>query len=221
VGNVRYPVCGRHRRRPTLDWSSPGRKTEMRYPTRASERVHRRLRPRLRPCPPIRIAAVCATARWRSPKALESIIREGSDAHPASSSAGGKTPPRPARRPQHHQRAALPGPTGPIKSAPLNPAVRRGGVRAGLGGQPPPCPPAGSSVRRGKTKALRPLAASQEAPVRAPFNRVPLAGLRRPGSIPVDPASVDRHPNGPRRAKSDSAAHQRRRARSCQRCETP
>jgi hypothetical protein len=52
VGNVRYPVCGRHRRRPTLDWSSPGRKTEMRYPTRASERVHRRLRPRLRPCPP-------------------------------------------------------------------------------------------------------------------------------------------------------------------------
>ena len=82
MGNIRYPVCGRHSRRPTLDWSSPGRKTVMRYPTRASEHVHRRLRPRLRPCQPTRTAAVCDTARWRASKALESIIRQGCDAHP-------------------------------------------------------------------------------------------------------------------------------------------
>ena len=64
-----------------LDRNSPGRTTEMRYPTRGSETVHRRPTPRLRPRRPVNIASRRA---WRAnlcPKKLETVIREASDAH--------------------------------------------------------------------------------------------------------------------------------------------
>ena len=61
----------------------------------------------------------------------------------------------------------------------------RGRVR-----QPPPCLPAGSRVRRGKTKALRPLAASQKPASARSIDPRSAAGTRRPGSIPVDQPSA-------------------------------
>jgi hypothetical protein len=67
------------------------------------------------------------------------------------------------------------------------PARRRA---RGPGGQPPPCLPAGSSVRRGKAKARDPWRLRRSAPARARLVRVPFAGIRRPGSIPVDPRQV-------------------------------
>ena len=70
--------------------------------------------------------------------------------------------------------------------------------------QPPPRPPAGSSVPRGKTKALRTLAASQKS--------VSERSSKSAFNFPATPA---RQRSQPERAEthSDSAARMRRRAR--------
>jgi len=87
---------------------------------------------------------------------------EGSDAHPAIQKPEANAI-APARCPPLFAARALPGSSGAPPGSTLEsgwPSRRRA---RGPGGQPSSRPPAGSSVPRGKQKALRPLAASQQS----------------------------------------------------------